>query len=79
MFIWSRLVVKFLECFGIEEILKIMVELIKCIFSLNMDIFINLFVIKDVKVDFFFSFFDYMFFFNMNDVGDGVRLIKIFN
>lgn len=64
---------------GIEEILKIKVESIKCIFSLNMDIFINLFVVKDIKIDLILSFFDYIFFFIKDDVGDGIVLKKILN
>lgn len=73
---WSRLVVKFPECLGIEETLKTTAESTKCIPSLNMDIPINLPVIKDVKVDLLLSPPDYTSFLNTNDAGDGVRLTK---
>lgn len=79
VFIWFRLVIKFFECLGIEEILKEKVESIKCILSLNMDILINLLVIKDVQVDLILSFLDYIFMLDRNDVVDGIRLRKILN
>lgn len=73
---WSRLVIKFPECLGIEETLKEKAESTKCIPSLNMDIPINLPVIKDVQVDLILSPPDYTSMLDKNDASDGIRLRK---
>lgn len=73
---WSRLVIKFPECLGIEETLKTKAESTKCIPSLNMDIPINLPVIKDVKLDLILSPPDYTSQIQLDGAKDGVRLKK---
>lgn len=74
---WSRLVVKFPECLGIEETLKQTAEKANCIPTVNMDININLPVIRDCKVDVIASPPDYTSILNRkNPGGDGLQLLK---
>lgn len=73
---WSRLVIKFPECLGVEETLKNTAEKTKCIPTLNMDIPINLPVIRDCKVDLILPPPDYTSFLDVKDTKDGVALTK---
>lgn len=73
---YSRLVFTFPECLGVEETLNNTAKDNKCIPTLNMDIPINLPVVKDCRVDLIQGPPDYVGILEKNTAGTGVYLKK---